>query len=85
MELFLQGASSLGAACVLGAYLALHRNRCNNTNRLYLWANIVGAGLLTVVAVADRRVGFVVLEAAWALISMWTLLSTKGVRGEAEV
>ena len=82
MELLLQSASLFGAVCVLGAYLALHRKRCTSTDRLYLWANILGAALLTVVAVADRRAGFVMLEGAWALISLWTLLATRGSGGE---
>jgi hypothetical protein len=83
MELLLQGISFVGAICVLGAYLALHRKQCSNTDSLYLWANIVGAALLTVVAVADRRVGFIALEGAWALISLWTLVNTRGGRSEA--
>jgi len=73
MELFLQLVSLLGAGLILGAYVALQRRRWSSTSRLYLWCNLLGATLLTVVAAVDRRVGFVVLEAAWAAVSLYAL------------
>ena len=36
----------------------------------YSLVNFAGAALLTWVAVADRRAGFIVLEASWALMSL---------------
>lgn len=74
MQLFLQLASLLGAGLILGAYAALQRRRWSSSSRLYLWCNLLGAALLTIVAAVDRRVGFVVLEAAWAAISLHALV-----------
>lgn len=73
MDLFLQLVSLLGAGLILGAYVALQRRRWPSTGRLYLWCNLLGATLLTVVAAVDRRVGFMVLEAAWAAVSLHAL------------
>ena len=62
--------SAVGAALVLGAYLALQRGWLESVDRTYNALNFVGAVLLTWVAIADRRVGFIVLEGAWALLSL---------------
>jgi hypothetical protein len=71
---FAQGVSLVGAALVLGAFFALQRRWWTSRSALYLWANFVGALLLAFVAVADRRIGFVVLEATWAVVSLWSIL-----------
>jgi hypothetical protein len=62
--------SVVGAGLVLGAYLALQRGWLASVDRSYNALNFVGAALLTWVAIADRRVGFIVLEGAWALLSL---------------
>ncbi|MDQ3697590.1 MAG: hypothetical protein M3373_06145 [Gemmatimonadota bacterium] len=63
-----------GAIMVLGAYFALQRGWLAREHWLFNALNFVGAGLLTVVAVRDGRVGFILLEATWALLSLWPLL-----------
>lgn len=62
--------SLLGAAMILGAYAALQRGWLGLADRSYHILNFVGSALLTVVAIEDRRVGFIVLEGAWALLSI---------------
>ena len=62
--------SLVGAGLVLGAYVALQRGWLASVDRTYNALNFVGAALLTWVAIADRRVGFIVLEGAWALLSL---------------
>ena len=59
-----------GAFVILGAYLALQREWLDSKDRSYSAMNFVGAALLTWVAVADRRVGFILLEGSWALLSI---------------
>ncbi len=75
MNLFIQILSLLGAGMILVAFFFLQRGRWSSDHRLYLWANLLGAALLTVVAVWDRRAGFIVLEASWAVVSLWSIIS----------
>lgn len=74
MDLVMQGVSLVGAALILGAYLGLQLDRWSSDASGYLWANLLGALLLAVVALWDRRIGFVLLEAAWAGVSVRSLL-----------
>jgi hypothetical protein len=39
-------------------------------HRLYNLLNLVGGVLLLWVAIADQRIGFVILEATWALVAI---------------
>ena len=60
----------VGAVLILGAYLALQRGWLGPKDRSYSVLNFVGAALLTWVAVVDRRWGFILVEGAWALLSV---------------
>ncbi len=73
-DLFLQGFSIAGALLILSAYFANQRSLLSNRAPLYLWANFIGALLLAVVAIADRRVGFILLEGLWACVSLWSIV-----------
>jgi O-acetyl-ADP-ribose deacetylase (regulator of RNase III) len=42
--------------------------------RLYLWANFIGGVLLCIAAINVRQAGFIILEGAWALISLIGLI-----------
>jgi hypothetical protein len=65
-----QAFSIVGAALILGAYVAFQRGSLRREHRLYHALNLFGAALLTVVAVHDQRIGFIVLEGAWAVLSI---------------
>ncbi|MFO0774340.1 MAG: hypothetical protein U0172_06720 [Nitrospiraceae bacterium] len=62
----LQVLSLLGAAMVLAGYAMIQSGWCRELDSGYLALNIVGSVLLGIVAVAERQVGFIVLEFAWA-------------------
>jgi hypothetical protein len=69
--------SLLGALTLLGAYVALQRGWLAGDDRLFNLLNFVGAGVLSWVAVEDRRIGFILLEGAWALLSLPGALRAK--------
>lgn len=68
--MFFQIISSIGAALILAGYVGLQRGWFDRDNRLFNALNFVGSVLLTWVAISDGRIGFIVLEGAWALLSI---------------
>jgi hypothetical protein len=68
--MFYQALSIVGAALILAGYIGLQRGRLTSNDRSFAVLNFVGSALLTWVAVVDWRVGFIILEAAWALLSV---------------
>ena len=67
--------SVLGAIMILVAYAGNQRGWMDRETLLYNLLNLVGSSLLAWVAVVDRRVGFIFLEGAWALLSIPPLLA----------
>lgn len=65
-----QVISLFGAVLILTAYIALQTGHLQSTNRWFSILNFVGSALLTWIAVIDWRIGFIFLEAAWALLSL---------------
>lgn len=72
--MFHQLLSLTGAACILSAYVANQRGLLGPERPLYSLLNLVGSLLLLWVAIVDLRWGFIVLEAAWAAVSIPPLL-----------
>ena len=62
---------------MLVGYAALQTGKLGREDRLYNLLNFVGSGLLSWVAIVDRRWGFIVLEVMWALLSVPPLLRAK--------
>ena len=77
-----QAMSLVGAILVLGGYFALQRGWLAGDDRLFNLLNFLGAGMLTWVAIEDGRVGFILLEGAWALLSFPGVIRGRGVRPE---
>ena len=75
--MFYQLIALTGAALVLIGYAALQTGKLGREDRLYNLLNFVGSGLLSWVAIVDRRWGFIVLEVMWALLSVPPLLRAK--------
>ena len=77
----IQLLSVAGAAMILAAYYALQRGHLGRGDRWFHALNFVGAVILTVVAVVDRRLGFIILEVSWAVLSIPGLLRPPSARG----
>jgi hypothetical protein len=69
--------SVAGAIMILVAYAGNQRGWMARTRPMYNLLNLVGSGLLAWVAIVDRRLGFIFLETAWALLSIPPLLARR--------
>ena len=66
--------SLVGAALILLGFAGLQLGRLRREGAVFSLMNFVGSSLLSVVAIQDRRLGFIILEAAWALLSLIPLV-----------
>jgi hypothetical protein len=66
----IQLVSVLGSLLVLVAYVASQFGYLSAKGLAYAWANIVGSGILAVIAALEAQWGFLLLEVAWALVSL---------------
>jgi hypothetical protein len=64
----------VGALLILAAFAATQFDVMSPHSRLYLLLNVVGSAVLTVLALSEEQWGFLLLEAVWALVSMWGLV-----------
>ena len=71
----MQATSVLGALAILGAFAANLFGWIRPSNLWYSVANFLGSAVLTVVAIVDRQLGFILLEGIWALVSLWGIYS----------
>jgi hypothetical protein len=69
----------IGAILILTAFAASQREWMSPHSRIYLTLNLIGAAVLTGVALDGRDWGFFLLNAVWTLVSAWGLASA--VRG----
>jgi hypothetical protein len=65
----------VGAVLILVAFGAVQFDRMRVDSRLYLALNLVGSAILAFVAVIASQWGFVLLEAVWAAVSGWGLVT----------
>lgn len=69
-QFFAQWASAIGAAMVLGAYVALQVGWLKPERSAFNLLNASGSLFLGICAVIDRRWGFIVLETVWTIVSV---------------
>lgn len=58
-----------GALGVLVPFVLLQARRVNPASLPYLVPNLLGSGVLAVLAALDRSWGFLLLETVWALVA----------------
>jgi hypothetical protein len=63
-----------GAILILAAFAAAQRGSMSQHSRIYLWLNLAGSAILTVVALSHSDWGFFLLESVWAVVSAWGLV-----------
>lgn len=68
-----------GAILILIAFAANQRGSMSPQSVLYLTLNLVGSLVLAVLALLDEDLGFLLLEAVWAIVSAFGLF--KVLRG----
>ncbi len=83
-EMLLQIISIIGALCILFPFAALQAGWLRQSDISYLLLNMIGSFSLLVVAVIDERHGFILLEGAWGLVSLWGLIRVIRRRRSAE-
>jgi hypothetical protein len=84
-DVLAQSLQVAGALCVLAGFAGAQFGLLTTQSRTYLLVNLVGSALLTVLAVAERQYGFLLLEAVWALVSAWSLLKLTRRHGPSGV
>jgi hypothetical protein len=67
--------SVLGALAILGAYIANQFRLIGPSNISYSIVNFMGSAVLMVIAVIEVQWGFILLEAVWALVSLWGIIT----------
>ena len=63
----------VGALFILSAFVLAQIGRLATTSLAYLLLNLVGSGILAVVAAVDGDTGFLLLEGVWAAVSAFAL------------
>jgi hypothetical protein len=61
----------IGALMILAAFTLAQFQRLDQRSYSYLLLNLIGSALLAVLAFLERQWGFLLLEGAWALVSLW--------------
>ena len=65
---------SLGVLQILLAYILSMTGRVNNTDLGFILLNLIGAGMACIASVLMEYIPFIVLEAAWSLVSFVALM-----------
>jgi hypothetical protein len=48
--------------------------KLKTSDRSYVLLNLLGSGLLALVAILEQQWGFLLLEGVWAVVSLWSLI-----------
>ena len=73
----------IGALFVLAGFAGTQFGHLSPHSYPYLLANLIGSGILAVLALLEHQWGFLLLEGVWALGSLWGTIAR--LRGRAVV
>lgn len=76
-----QAFSFVGAIMILVAYAGQQMKWMDPKSALYNLLNIVGSSILAYTAFFPFKLGFVVLEGTWVLISLYAMFRNRQERG----
>lgn len=79
-SLMWQALSFAGAMMILVAYTGQQMKWMNSRGLLYNLLNIVGSTILCYIAFFPFKLGFVVLEGVWVLISIYAIFRNRQER-----
>ena len=65
----------LGAVLILAAFVLAQLRRLDPQSYPYLLLNLVGSAILAALAFLEQQWGFLLLEAVWALVSLWGIVA----------
>jgi hypothetical protein len=71
----------VGALLVLAGFILTQAGRLDERAWPYLLLNLAGSGILAVLAFADRRWGFLLLEGAWFVVTLVAIAVKLRARG----
>jgi hypothetical protein len=78
----MQTISLIGAFLILLPFTLSQLNRLAVRSVPYQLMNLLGSGLLEVVALVEKQYGFILLEGVWAAVSLWGLVKVAGAKGQ---
>ena len=73
----------LASMLILVAFVLAQRGSLSQASRGYLVLNLAGSSVLAVLAAHERQLGFLLLEASWAAVSLMSLLRRREPGGDA--
>ncbi len=79
MALLYQLISFVGAMLILIAYVGHQTGRLSYRHPAYNIMNAAGSLILAWIALHPFQIGFIILEATWAFISLWALFRPRQV------